>query len=59
MVYDLEIKYQSGTSNRVVDALSRKVNPNSEMCNMESVCSVVWETIQKEINRDPYIGQLL
>lgn len=46
MEYEFDIQYNSGASNRVADALSRKSTTEAELGTIEVVCGVPCAQIQ-------------
>lgn len=58
MGYDCEILYMPGKSNQAADALSREYVGMIELCSMISLCGVLWEQVQPEVDNDKFIQGL-
>lgn len=59
MGFSFDIQYKPGRVNQVADALSRKTLNNVELFAMMSTTTVDWEDLQKEVQQDPMLGQII
>lgn len=58
MGFDFEIHYKPGATNKVVDALSRKIDSIMEQQVLQSSWSLPLEELNEEINNDQFIQQV-
>lgn len=50
--YSFEVQFKPGSSNRVADALSRKMTGDIEFGSMLTVQNVDWTKLDAEVNND-------
>lgn len=58
MAFDFEMMYKAGSTNKVVDALSRKCTEEIVLSMMLTSSVIDWTELFKEIERDEFITRL-
>lgn len=56
--FDFEIHYKSGPTNKVANALSRRMVADPELHMLQSTQSLPMEELDEEIEKDPFIRQV-
>lgn len=56
--FDFEIQYKAGASNKVADALSRKLNGEVALSSLITTPVVSWSVLEEEIRKDPTLQRL-